>query len=39
MSSRKAVELSIGKFDVLATYTYAKSLLDGMEDDEAKERG
>jgi hypothetical protein len=25
-------DVSIGKFDILATYTYAKSLLDGLED-------
>src|SRR3954447_3562289 len=30
---------SIGKFDILATYTYAHALLDGLEDDEAKQRG
>jgi len=29
----------IGKFDILATYTYAQALLDGMTDDEAKQRG
>jgi len=32
-------EVSIGKFDILATYTYAKGRLDGLDDDEAKERG
>src|SRR3954454_1047965 len=32
-------DVSIGKFDILATYTYAKGLLDGLDDDEAKERG
>jgi len=32
-------DVSIGKFDILATYTYAKALLDGLGDDEAKERG
>ena len=32
-------DVSIGKFDILATYTYAKALLDGMDDDEAKQRG
>jgi hypothetical protein len=31
--------VSIGKLDILATYTYAKSLLDGLDDDEAKQRG
>ena len=29
----------IGKFDILATYTYAQALLDGLDDDEAKQRG
>src|SRR3954467_4885128 len=32
-------DVRIGKFDILATYTYAKALLDGLEDDEARERG
>jgi hypothetical protein len=32
-------ELSIGKFDILATYTYAQALLHGLKDDEAKQRG
>jgi hypothetical protein len=32
-------EVLIGKFDILATYTYAKALLDGAGDGEAKERG
>ena len=32
-------DVSIGKFDILATYAYARALLDGMEDDEAKQRG
>jgi hypothetical protein len=32
-------EVSIGKFDILATYTYAQALLDGLEDDQAKQRG
>ena len=31
--------VSIGKFDILATYTYAHGLLDGLDDDEAKQRG
>src|ERR1700722_13891881 len=31
--------VSIGKFDILATYTLAKELLDGVAEDEAKERG
>ena len=32
-------DVSIGKFDILATYTYAQALFDGMTDDEAKQRG
>ena len=32
-------DVSIGKFDILATYTYAQALVDGMTDDEAKQRG
>ena len=39
MVEKKSGDVAIGKFDILATYTYAKSLLDGMTDDEAKERG
>src|SRR3954468_8371290 len=40
MAKKKpAGELSIGKFDILATYTYAKALLDGLDDEEARERG
>ena len=31
--------LSIGKFDILATYAYARALLDGLSEPEAKERG
>ena len=31
--------VSIGKFAILATYTYAKALLDGLSLDEAKQRG
>ena len=31
--------MSIGKFDILATYTYARLLLDGVDDAEARERG
>jgi hypothetical protein len=29
----------IGKFAILATFTYAKALLDGSDDDEARQRG
>jgi hypothetical protein len=32
-------DVSIGKFDILATYTYAGALLDGRDDDEANQRG
>jgi hypothetical protein len=32
-------DISIGKVDILATYTYAKALLHGLNDDEAKQRG
>ena len=39
MAKEKADDVSIGKFDILATYTFAKSLLDGHTDDEAKQRG
>src|SRR3954447_13716991 len=40
MAKKKpADDVSIGKFDILATYTYAKALLDGMDDEEAKEKG
>ena|SRR5271165_2596589 len=35
----KSGDLSIGKFDVLATYTYAKALVDGYKEDDAKQRG
>ena len=31
--------VSVGKFDILATYAYAKALLDGSPQGEAKERG
>ena len=40
MTKRQPLDdVSIGKFDILATYTYAQALLDGMTDDEAKQRG
>ena len=32
-------DVSIGKFDILATYVYAQDLLNGLSDDEAKQRG
>ena len=36
---RATDDVSIGKFEILATYTYARALLDGLDDDEAKQRG
>jgi hypothetical protein len=39
MTKKQDEEVSIGKFDILATYAYAKALADGVDDDEAKERG
>src|SRR5262244_2573401 len=40
MAKRRATDdISIGKFDILTTYNYAKALLDGLRDDEAKQRG
>ena len=32
-------EVRIGKFDILATYSYAKALHEGASTDEAKQRG
>jgi hypothetical protein len=37
--SKTAGDVSIGKFDILATYTYARAALSGMSSDEAKVRG
>jgi hypothetical protein len=39
MAKRLLGDVSIGKFDILATYTYAQALLDGLTIDEAKQRG
>ena len=39
MAKKLPGDVSIGKFDILATYVYAQALLDGMDDDEAKQRG
>jgi hypothetical protein len=36
---RSPDDVSIGKFDILATYAYAEALLHGASDDEAKQRG
>jgi hypothetical protein len=37
--NQPASGISIGKFDILATYAYAQGLLDGLDDDVAKQRG
>jgi len=40
MTKRQPLDdVTIGKFDILATYAYARALLDGMTNDEAKQRG
>ena len=39
MAKKLPGDVPIGKFDILATCTYAQALLDGMTDDEAKQRG
>jgi hypothetical protein len=39
MAKKPPSEVSIGKFDILATYTFAQALLGGLDDDEAKQRG
>ncbi len=39
MAKSKPDDVSIGKFEILATYAYAKALLDGSPVGEAKERG
>ncbi len=39
MAKQPSDKVSIGKFDILATCVYATALLDGMDDDEAKQRG
>jgi hypothetical protein len=39
MAESKAEDVSTGKFDILATYTYARALLDGAAQDDAKVRG
>src|SRR5512135_2555996 len=39
MTEKASRDVSIGKFDILATYTYAHALISGLEDDEAKQRG
>ena len=37
--SQSQAEVTIGKFDILATYVYALGLIDALNDDEAKQRG
>jgi hypothetical protein len=39
MEKKTSTDVSIGKFDILATYAYATALLDGLDEDEAKQRG
>jgi hypothetical protein len=39
MAKKPSGDVSIGKFDILATCTYAHALLSGLNDDEAKQRG
>jgi hypothetical protein len=39
MAKSKPADVRLGKFDILATYTYAKALLDGLPEDDAKQRG
>jgi hypothetical protein len=39
MARKTPEDVSIGKFDILATYTYAHALQSGLDDDQAKQRG
>src|SRR5262245_43623343 len=39
MAKQPPNDVSIGKFDILAAYTVANALLDGHDEDEAKQRG
>ncbi len=39
MANKPPTDVSIGKFDILATYVYAQALLHGSDDDDAKQRG
>jgi hypothetical protein len=39
MPKKPPEDVSIGKFDILATYAYARAKRDGLSDDEARERG
>ena len=39
MAKKPSSDVSIGKFDILATYVCAQAALEGLDDDEAKRRG
>jgi hypothetical protein len=39
MARKPPADVSIGKFDILATYAYARALEDGLSEAESKERG
>lgn len=39
MAKQQPATVSIGKFDILATYAYAKAILDGVDDEDAKRQG
>lgn len=39
MAKKPPPDVSIGKFEILAAYTYARALQDGHSADEAKQRG
>jgi len=39
MAKKQSDDVSIGKFDILATYAYAHDLLSGIDDDQAKQGG
>jgi hypothetical protein len=38
-NQQNSKDVSIGKFDILATYTYVHAMLSGMDEDQAKQRG
>ena len=39
MAKISSDDVSIGKFDILATYTFTTDLLEGFDEDEAKQKG
>jgi hypothetical protein len=39
MANKPPADVSIGKFDILATYVYTQELLNGLSDEDAKQRG